>query len=96
MFQAEERFPQNHVCRNEFFTKGPKPGENANVMASRYYEEVGRPLEGQLLISTCQKPRQLGKGKCWEPGAQPMSNPYRRAHAWAEKKSEPPRPRRAW
>ena len=61
------------------------PGENADVMAARYYKEIGRPFEGQLLISTCQKPRQMGKGKCWEEEIQPTPNPYRREHVWAEK-----------
>ena len=61
------------------------PGENANVMASRYYKEVGRPFEGQLLISTCQKPRAMGKGKCWEEEIQPTPNPFRREHSWTAK-----------
>lgn len=75
------RHPQNHVCRNEFFTKGENPGESADVMASRYYKEVGRPFEGQLLIKTCQKPRSLGKGKEWENEIQPTVSPFRRSSA---------------
>ena len=43
-------------------TKGEAPGEGADVMAARYYKEVGRPFEGLMHIKTCQNPRSLGKG----------------------------------
>ena len=74
----EVRYPCNHVCRNEFFTKGEKPGENADVMAARYYVEVGRPFEGQCFMNTCQKARSLGKGEGWKSDIQPTNAPYRR------------------
>lgn len=77
-----KRFPTNRVCQNEFFTKGEKPGENANVMAARYYKEVGRPFEGQLMINTCQKLKSMGKGKCWESEVQPTNAPYRRGNSF--------------
>ncbi len=75
-----KRFPSNHVCRNEFFTKGEVASENADAMASGYFKEVGRPFEGQPKLKTCQKPRTLGKGKGWESEIQPTVSPFRRPH----------------
>ena len=78
MGMPSRRFPQNHVCQNEFFTKGESPGENAAVMASGYFKTVGRPFEGEPRIKTTQKPRMMGKGKEWESEIQPTTNPYSR------------------
>ena len=78
-----KRHPQNHVCRNEFFTMGAMPGENANVVASGYFKTIGRPFEGQWATNTCQKPRSLGKGQEWTSEIQPTCAPYRRTHAWS-------------
>ena len=71
MGMPSRRFPQNHVCQNEFFTKGESPGENAAVMASGYFKTVGRPFEGEPRIKTTQKPRMMGKGKEWSRRSSP-------------------------
>ena len=82
-YSSGKRHPQNHVCRNEFFTMGAMPGENANVVASGYFKTIGRPFEGQWATNTCQKPRSLGKGQEWTSEIQPTCAPYRRTHAWS-------------
>lgn len=58
-----KRFPTNRVCQNEFFTKGEKPGENANVMAARCVpptrarvREGGRTTRAGRLLSLLSPP----------------------------------------